>query len=67
MYVLIFYIIILMLCYIICSYRKPQVMGKKKKGSGEQSEPFAKKPKEELKIPVSICFVSDPHCPLSLM
>ena len=48
MYVLIFYIIILMLCCVICFYRKPQVMGKKIKGSGAQSEPLAKKPKEDF-------------------
>ena len=49
MYVLIFYIIILILCCIICKFcRKPQVMGKKRKGSGEQSEFHAKKPKKEF-------------------
>ena len=36
-----------MLCCVICFCRKPQDIGKKRKGSGAQSEPPTKKPKED--------------------
>ena len=42
-----YYNINVMLCYIFLC-RKPQVMGKKRKGSGAQSEPSAKKPKQDF-------------------
>ena len=41
-----YYNINVMLCYIF--FRKPQVMGKKRNGSNAQSEPFAKKLKEDF-------------------
>ena len=37
-----------MLCCVLYFCRKPQVIGKKRKGSGAQSEPLAKKPKKDF-------------------